>query len=72
MIFFSYYFWKVRNYKPGELLDSFVYFKPTGEPYGFKVNYPEDYELPNISMDEALLLAKSEAEKDWGIDFSKI
>ncbi len=69
--FFSYYFWKVRNYKPGELLDSFVYFKPTGEPYGFKVNYPEDYELPNISMDEALLLAKSEAEKDWGIDFSK-
>ena len=69
--FFSYYYWDVRNYKPGELLDSFTYFKPTGEPYGFRVNYPEELDLPNLEMAEALDLAKAGAAADWSIDFSK-
>ncbi|MBN2829497.1 MAG: CPBP family intramembrane metalloprotease [Candidatus Cloacimonetes bacterium] len=68
--FYSYYYWVVRNYKPGELLESSVYFKPTGEPYGFEVDYPEDMELPSLTAEEALELAKSKAESEWGIDFT--
>jgi hypothetical protein len=68
--FFSFYYWAVRNYKPGELLESTVYFKPTGEPYGFEVSYPEELELPNLTSEEALELAKCKAETDWNIDFT--
>ncbi len=68
--FYSHYTWMVRSYKPGELLESSTYFKPTGEPYGFEVDYPEELELPNLTSDEALELAKTKAESEWGIDFT--
>ncbi len=68
--FYSYYIWKVRSYKPGEILESDTYFKPTGEPYGFDIKLPEDLELPNLTSEEALELAKTRAETDWGIDFT--
>lgn len=68
--FFSYYYWVVRNYKPSELLESMVYFKPNGEPYGFEVDYPEEMALPSLSKEQALILAQNGAEKDWSVDFT--
>src|SRR5215470_9003547 len=65
------YRWEVRLFKPGEIAEARVGFKPDGTPYGFSRKLPED--APGAALDGAAAraIAESSARDDWSIDFSR-
>jgi hypothetical protein len=65
------YRWEVRLFKPGEIAEARVGFKPDGTPYGFSRRLPES--APGAALDAAAAraIAEKSARDDWSIDFSR-
>ena len=61
------YSWRVRFFKEKEILETFVWFTPTGEPYGFSQKLPEDQVGNNISKSSAEKMVQSGLD-DWGVN----
>ena len=61
------YSWRVRFFKEKEILETFVWFTPTGEPYGFSQKLPEDQVGKNISKSNAEKIVQSGLD-DWGVN----
>src|SRR5215470_5773615 len=64
------YRWEVRLFKPGEIAEARVSFRPDGTPYGFSRKLPES--APGAALDAAAAraIAEKSARDDWSIDFS--
>lgn len=63
------YQWHVRNFKEGVTQESFAFFTPQGEPYGFELKLAEDDTPGNLGITEARILALEFAQKDWNVSF---
>jgi len=65
------YRWEVRLFKPSEIAEARVSFKPDGTPYGFVKKLPET--APGAALDDAAAraIAEKSAREDWSIDFSR-
>ena len=69
------YWWEVRLFKPGEVTEAVVRFRPDGTPYGFAQQLPETF-VPSdkarlaLDRDAARRIAEERASADWGVDFA--
>ena len=61
------YTWRVRHYKEGKTTESYFYFTPEGEPYGFRLNLPEGRPGPQLPADSARRLAEKAAQTNWNV-----
>ena len=69
------YWWEVRLFKPGEVSEATLRFRPDGAPYGFTQKLPEtwvpaDSERMALEADVARRLAEQRARADWQVDFA--
>ena len=68
------YWWDVRVFKPGEIEEAVIRFKPDGTPYGFSRRVPETYihkpATKALDAAAARALAEQRAQADWRVDFS--
>jgi len=66
------YWWEVRIFKPGEVSEATIRFRPDGGPNGFTRRVPETYVRDEaskaLSADAARALAEERARSDWGVD----
>ena len=58
---YSPYKWEVRHFRAGETTETRVVFTPAGEPYGFRIQLPEDEKGAALSPQEARALAERES-----------
>jgi len=61
------YTWSVRHFKPGEIHETWFYFAPGGEPYGFSCKLPEQEPGAALSVDAAKAIAEQSAAQDWRV-----
>ena len=70
---FAPYWWEVRLFKPGEVTEATVRFRPDGVRDGFARRLPETYvrdaATKALAQDAALELARQRAHEDWDVDF---
>lgn len=69
------YWWEVRLFKPGEVTEAVVRFRPDGTPYGFAQELPESFVPADkaglaLASDAARRIAEERASADWGVDFA--
>jgi hypothetical protein len=68
------YWWDVRLFRPGNVNEVTLRFKPDGAVDGFSRRLPEDYvrepATKALEPDKARELAVASATKDWNVDFS--
>ena len=68
------FWWDVRLFKPGEVTEATVRFRPDGALDGFSRRLPESYVRDAASKalapDAALALAQTRAHDDWGVEFA--
>lgn len=64
------YTWRVRRFRPGDVNETNIRFRPDGRPFGFVEKIAEDAQLPNLSVAAARKLGARTAADDWGIDLS--
>jgi len=66
------YWWEVRIFKPGEVSEATIRFRPDGSPNGFTRRVPETYVRDEaskaLSADSARALAEERGKSDWGMD----
>jgi hypothetical protein len=67
---YSPYYWEVRLFKPGEIAEARVRFRPDGAPYGFVRAIPEDAPGAALESAAARAIAETRAHDDWAIDFA--
>jgi hypothetical protein len=60
------YTWVVRHFEPLNIHELFVIFTPQGRPYGFIENISEDSAKTSLSLEEAQILARNQAQL-WNI-----
>ncbi len=65
------YQWTVRHYQPDEARETTFRFTPSGTPYGFTEEWPEDASGPALSSDSARALAEARAPTAWSVDLSQ-
>lgn len=69
------YWWSVRLFRPGQVEEATIRFRPDGTPSGFVRRVAEDYvrdpATPSLTADAARVLAERLAASDWGIDFTR-
>lgn len=63
------YTWNVRHFKPSEVNETVIRFKPNGTPYGFVEKISEDAEGPDLSAEKAKQIAEQTAKQNWDINF---
>ncbi len=67
------YWWEVRLFKPGDVEEAVVRFRPDGTLAGFTRRLPETYirDAASKALDPvaALELARTRATRDWNVDF---
>ncbi len=68
------YWWEVRLFRPGEVTETLIRFRPDGSPYGFAQRMPERFVPADpaglaLDRDVARRLAEERAHVHWGIDF---
>ncbi|MBN2281443.1 MAG: CPBP family intramembrane metalloprotease [Candidatus Marinimicrobia bacterium] len=61
---YSPFTWQVRHFKPEETNEVTIFFKPSGEFYGFAEKIPEDQPGSNIAVDTAVALARQFATEN--------
>ncbi|MEO8346418.1 MAG: type II CAAX endopeptidase family protein [Betaproteobacteria bacterium] len=70
---FAPYWWEVRLFKLGDVMEATVRFRPDGARDGFARRLPENYvhdaATRALSQDAALELARQRAHEDWDVDF---
>ena len=69
------YWWEVRLFKPGEVTEGLIRFRPDGTPYGFVQELPESFVPADparlaLGSDDARRVAEERASADWGVDFA--
>lgn len=64
------YTWRVRLFREGDVNETNIRFRPDGRPFGFKEKIAEDTLRPNLSADDARILAEQTAVTDWQLDLS--
>jgi len=64
------YQWRVRHYAPNEARETTFRFTPSGRPYGFTEEWPEDAPGPALSADSARPIAETQAQTAWNIQLS--
>ena len=66
------YWWEVRIFRPGEVTEATVRYRPDGGANGFTRRVPETYVRDEaskaLSADAARALAEQHAKSDWGMD----
>jgi membrane protease YdiL (CAAX protease family) len=67
---YSPYTWRVRHFKEGETLETWLRFTPNGKPYGFTQKLSEDASGASITGQDARLVAEEAAIRDWNVDLS--
>jgi hypothetical protein len=65
------YRWEVRLFKPGEIAEVRLGFKPDGTPYGFVRKLPESAPGAVLDASAARAIAEKSARDDWQIDLSR-
>jgi Type II CAAX prenyl endopeptidase Rce1-like len=67
------YWWEVRLFKPGQVAEAVIRFRPDGALDGFTRRLPEDYvrDAASKALDPsaALALAQARARDEWNVDF---
>jgi cbb3-type cytochrome oxidase subunit 3 len=64
---YSPYTWKIRHFAEGKTNETWVRFTPQGKFYGFTERLSESQPGAALSINEALKIAESSSQKDWGI-----
>ena len=64
------YYWAVRVFEEGAIAEGKFYYRPNGDPYGFRLIMPEDHVDDSLSKEAALLLANEKVNQYWKGDFS--
>jgi hypothetical protein len=69
------YWWEVRLFRPGEVSEATVRFRPDGTPYGFTKRLAETFVPADaaglaLPVEDALRLAETRAHADWGVDLA--
>lgn len=64
------YQWTVRHYEPDEARETTLRFTPSGTPYGFTEEWPEDAPGPALAADSARTVAEARASEQWRVDLS--
>ena len=69
------YWWEVRLFKPGEVTEAVIRFRPDGTPYGFRAAVagnlrPGGPGAPRARPRGGARLAEERASADWGVDFA--
>ena len=64
------YYWAVRIFEENTLAEGKFYYRPNGDPYGFKLTIPDQYEDASLSEGEALRLVNERVNDSWKGDFS--
>jgi hypothetical protein len=69
------YWWEVRLFKPGEVTEARVRFRPDGTGYGFVQDLPETWLPPDktraaLASDVAQRIAEARASENWNVDLS--
>ena len=67
---YSPYNWMVRAYKEGEIVEAMFQFKPDGQPNGYRIKIPEDFDSDNLSEEDALLLVQQSINNQWSGNFN--
>ena len=72
---YSPYWWEVRLFRPGEVSEATVRFRPDGTPYGFAKHLAETFVPADpaglaLSVEAAQQIAETGARADWGVDFA--
>ncbi len=71
---FAPFWWEVRLFKPGEVTEATVRFRPDGGVDGFSRRLPESFvrdpATKALDRDAALSLAQTRAHEDWNVDFT--
>jgi hypothetical protein len=71
---FAPFWWEVRLFKPGEVTEATVRFRPDGGVDGFSRRLPESFvrepATKALDRDSALSLAQTRAHEDWNVDFT--
>ncbi len=72
---YSPYWWEVRLFRPGEVSEATVRFRPDGTPYGFAKHLAETFVPADpaglaLSVEAAQQIAETRARADWGVDFA--
>ncbi|HQR11926.1 MAG TPA: CPBP family intramembrane metalloprotease [Casimicrobiaceae bacterium] len=71
---FAPFWWEVRLFKPGEVTEATVRFRPDGGVDGFSRRLPESFvrdpATKALDRDSALSLAQTRARMDWNVDFT--
>jgi membrane protease YdiL (CAAX protease family) len=68
------YWWEVRLFKPGEINEAWLRFRPDGRLDGFTRRVAETYvhdpARKALTAEAALALAREQATRDWGVDLT--
>lgn len=64
---YSPYAWRIRHFKPDETNETEIRFTPSGDPYGFREQLPEDEPGASLELEAAQGIAESAATGTWGI-----
>ena len=67
---YSPYTWKIRHFSEGSLNETLIVFTPDGKLFSFFEKFADDFILPNLSPEEALLLANRDAQESYRFDLS--
>jgi hypothetical protein len=65
--FYSPYTWRVRRFRPGEANEVSVFFRPSGEPWGFVERVPENQPGAALEPAAARELAARAARDEWQV-----
>jgi len=68
--YYSPFYWQVRQFKEHDAHEVTFWFKPDGEPFGFKEKIPETDEGKALSQDEAQRVAEHLAAYYWDVDLT--
>ena len=59
--------WVVRHFKEGEVRETWIYFKPSGEFLGFEEMRSEKWAGTNVAAPEARRIAEQQAKSAWQV-----
>lgn len=68
---YSPYTWQVRHFKPHQIHELNIIFKPDGTPYGFSEQISEETPGFALSSEQAEKIAQKEAQNHWHINFNE-
>ncbi len=68
--YYSSFYWAVRHFKEQEANEVVIWFKPSGESYGFREKIPESEPGAALSQEEALRVAEHHAIYNWDVDLT--